>query len=70
MKVVLLASASSIHTAQWANGLSRNGVEVHVVSQHPVKQFFEKSISLHIFPFRGVFGYFSMIRGADRKSVV
>ncbi|AFT69994.1 Glycosyl transferase group 1 [Alloalcanivorax dieselolei B5] len=66
MKVVLLASASSIHTAQWANGLSRNGVEVHVVSQHPVKQFFEKSISLHIFPFRGVFGYFSMIRGAGK----
>jgi len=60
MKIVLLSAASSIHTVRWANGLSDRGHEVHVVSQHPVGEPFCPAVRLHLFPFRGVVGYFIM----------
>lgn len=62
MRVVILANASSVHTVKWANGLSRAGNDVHVISQHPVNEEFSKSVHLYILPYRGVLGYFLMVR--------
>lgn len=61
MKIVLLSSASSIHTIRWANGLSGAGHEVHVVTQHPPIDPFDPVVTVHHFPFRGVIGYFTMV---------
>ncbi|EKO3697821.1 glycosyltransferase [Vibrio metschnikovii] len=61
MKIVLLSGASSIHTVRWANGLSSVGHEVHVITQHPIVDPFESNVNLHVFPYRGVFGYFTMV---------
>ena len=60
MRIALLAAASSIHTARWANGLSEQGHEVHVISQHPVKELFANSVTVHLLPVRGALGYFTM----------
>lgn len=61
MKIVLLSAASSIHTVRWANGLSSAGHEVHVISQHPQADLLDSAITVHIFPFRGGVGYFTMV---------
>lgn len=61
MKVALLAPASSIHTVRWANGLSKVGIDVHVISQHSPTEIFEPSVTLHILPNRGMLGYFLIV---------
>lgn len=61
MKIVLLSGASSIHTVRWANGLGDAGHDVHVISQHPPGDQFISKISVHLIPFRGVLGYFTMV---------
>jgi len=61
VKVVLLAGASSIHTIRWANGLNAAGIEVHVISQHPPLEPMHQDVTLHLVPFRGVLGYFTMV---------
>lgn len=63
MKIVLLSGASSIHTIRWANGLHAAGLDVHVVSQHPEVEPFADGVQVHLFPFRGVLGYFAMVPG-------
>lgn len=61
MKVALLSSASSIHTIRWANGLAQAGLDVHIISQHPQSEPIDERIKVHILPFRGVLGYFTMV---------
>lgn len=61
MKVVLLAAASSIHTLRWAKGLNSIGIEVHIVSQHPLMEQIDKNIKVHILPFKGLIGYFTIV---------
>lgn len=61
MKIVLLSAASSIHTIRWANGLSTAGHIVHVISQHSITDAFLSSVSVHILPFKGIAGYFSIV---------
>ncbi|MDP9804989.1 glycosyltransferase [Acinetobacter calcoaceticus] len=58
MKLVILSSANSIHTIQWAKYLANLGIDVHVVSQHPASQDFPQHIPVHILPFKGFLGYF------------
>lgn len=60
MKIALLSGASSIHTARWANGLQAAGHEVHVISQHPRTETFTPGVQVHLSPFRGTAGYFTM----------
>ena len=36
MRVALLSGANSIHTIRWANGLSRKGIDIYVISIHPI----------------------------------
>lgn len=61
MVVVLLAAASSIHAIRWARDLSAAGVEVHLVSQHPLLEEVGSGVFVHITSFRGNAGYFTMI---------
>lgn len=61
MKIVLLSGALSIHTVRWANGLSAAGHDVHVISQHPIRDPFSDSVKVHLIPFRGIVGYFTMV---------
>lgn len=61
MKVVLLAGASCIHTVRWANGLNSIGLEVSVISQHPLLEPLNDGINVHILKYRGVLGYFTMV---------
>lgn len=61
MKVVLLAAASSIHTIRWAEGLNSIGIEVHIISQHPLMTQLDNNIKVHILSFRGLVGYFSIV---------
>ncbi len=60
MKALLLSAGSSIHTARWANGLSRAGVEVCLATQHPVRQEFDSGVEVVQFPYRGNPGYLTM----------
>ena len=66
MKLVLLAPGSTIHTIRWANGLSRAGIDVYLVTQHPLLEALEPAIEVVEFPERGVAGYFLMVPGARR----
>jgi glycosyltransferase involved in cell wall biosynthesis len=61
MKVVLLAGASCIHTVRWANGLNSIGLEVFVISQHPLLEQMDDGVNVHILKYRGILGYFSMV---------
>lgn len=61
LTIVLLSGASSIHTVCWANGLSSVGHDVHVISQHPIVDPFLPSVSVHLLPYRGTLGYFTMV---------
>ena len=61
MKIALLSAANSIHTVRWANGLTNAGHEVHVISQQPIVDPFDAAVTVHLFPFRGVLGYFTMV---------
>jgi len=61
MKVALLSGASTIHTIRWANGLAEAGQEVHLISQHPQLEPMDERVQVHVLPFRGVLGYFTMV---------
>lgn len=61
MKVVLLSAASSVHTIRWANGLSHEGLDVHVISQHPQIEPMDHKVTLHLLPYRGTLGYFTIV---------
>lgn len=66
MIIVLISGASSIHTVRWANGLSALGHEVHVVSQQKVFNEFSPEVKLHLFPARGMLGYYTMVPSIRR----
>lgn len=66
MKILLLSGASSIHTTRWANGLVEKGVEVHLISQHPVTDFLSDKVQVYLFPNRGLIGYYLMVPQVKR----
>jgi len=57
MKICLLAAACCIHTIRWANGLAKFGQEVVLLSQHPLKESLDKSVTFHFLPYVGGLGY-------------
>lgn len=60
MKALILSAGSSIHTARWANGLSRAGVTVCLATQHPVRQELDADVDVIQYPYRGNLGYLLM----------
>lgn len=61
MRVVLLAGANSIHTIRWANGLKAAGLDVYLISQHPLMHQLNEEIHYYELPNRGVLGYFLIV---------
>ena len=61
VKVVLLAGANSIHTIRWANGLKTAGLDVYLISQHPLMHQLNDGVHYYELPNRGVFGYFLIV---------
>lgn len=61
MKIVLLAGANSIHTIKWANGLQEAGLQVFLISQHPLMHNLDQRVKYYELPFKGNFGYFTMV---------
>ena len=61
MRVVLLAGANSIHTIRWANGLKAAGLDVYLISQHPLMHQLNEGIHYYELPNRGVLGYFLIV---------
>lgn len=57
-RLVLLSSATSIHTIQWAKYLCEQGLDVHVISQHPKSVDWPIHIPVSILPYNGFLGYF------------
>ena len=58
MKILLLSSATSIHTMQWTKYLSEQGFDLHVISQHPMSYEWPPHIPVSILPYKGFLGYF------------
>lgn len=61
MKILLLAGANSIHTIKWANGLQNAGLQIYLVSQHPLRHELDKNVKYFELPFKGNLGYFTMV---------
>lgn len=57
MRVALLGDAQSIHTIRWANGLVSRGVEVHLITIHPVKHPLDPAVTIHRLRFGAPLGY-------------
>jgi glycosyltransferase involved in cell wall biosynthesis len=57
MKVALLSPASCIHTARWANGLVSRGVDVHLISIHPVVHDIDSRVHIYFLPIMAPWGY-------------
>ncbi len=59
MKIVLLASLSSIHTVRWANAFAVRGHEVHVITSHPnTLDTATEEVTVHKLPFSAPAGYY------------
>ncbi|MCD0186857.1 glycosyltransferase [Acinetobacter sp. PW68] len=61
LKIVILSGANSIHTIRWANGLQEAGLEVYLISQHPLMHKLNEGIQYYELPNRGVLGYFLIV---------
>jgi L-malate glycosyltransferase len=57
VEIVILASANSIHTVRWANGLVSRGIVVHLVSVHEQSHILDPRIQLHLLPVKAPWGY-------------
>lgn len=66
MKVLLLAGANSIHTIKWANGLQNAGLQVCLISQHPLMHELDKRVKYFELPFKGSLGYFTMVSAVKK----
>lgn len=61
MKIVILAGANSIHTVRWANGLQAAGLDVYLISQHPLMHQLNDGVHYYELPNHGVLGYFLIV---------
>ena len=62
MKIALLGNANSIHIRRWAEGLFSRGLEVHLLTCHPIKESYSKGISLHQLNPLAPIGYLLAVR--------
>lgn len=66
MRIALISGANVVHTVRWANGLSKEGHEVHVISKNKWSDPFDSSVSVHVIPGWGASGYFTMVLAVRR----
>ncbi len=57
-KIAILAAADNPHTVKWVNGLSKIGVEVHLISQHYKSTEISEAVLFYSLPIKGNMGYF------------
>lgn len=57
LRVLFLASAASTHTGRWANAISAEGHQVHLLTLDPVRVHLDSKISCHLPPFPPKWGY-------------
>ena len=57
MRVALMSGANVIHTTRWANGLATAGVDVHLLSAHPLQHHLDERVCFHKLPFPAPWGY-------------
>lgn len=70
MRVCLLAGANCIHTTRWCNGLVDRGLEVHLISAHPLGHHLDQRVGLHMLPIKAPLAYlttFPSLRKLLRK---
>jgi L-malate glycosyltransferase len=59
MKICYLAPANSIHTVKWINAFCEKGYEIELITMHsPSEQKINKSVNIHILPFKSGVGYY------------
>jgi len=58
MKVALLTAASDTHSTRWANGLVARGLDVHLISTHPLEHTLDERVYFHRLPVNAPHGYF------------
>lgn len=60
MKIIYLASASSIHTVKWVNEIAKRGYEIHLITMHSpdTSNLIDNNVSIHRLPFPAQAGYF------------
>ncbi len=66
MKVVLLSAGNSIHTARWANGLSSRGIQVLLLTAHPVSHPLDPRVEVHRLRWTAPTGYVLAAREVAR----
>jgi L-malate glycosyltransferase len=66
MRVAILSAGSSVHTIRWVRGLAKAGLDVHLITQHPLLEPLDDVAEVHQFPFRKLFGYFTMVPGVRK----
>jgi glycosyltransferase involved in cell wall biosynthesis len=57
MKIALMAGANCIHTARWANGLARNGIQTYLISAHAIAHELDSRVNTTILRHKTPFGY-------------
>lgn len=62
MKVALLGNVNSIHIRRWAEGLFSKGLEVHLLTCHPIKESYSEGIYLHQLTPLAPIGYIFAVR--------
>lgn len=55
--IALLGPAHSIHTIRWANGLSRRGLRVHLISLTRMDEAYDRNVTVHSLPWSAPYGY-------------
>lgn len=66
MRVALLAGANSVHTVQWANGLAKRGLDVHVLTVHEPNPLLGKDVTVHQLSSGPPLGFVSAHRNVRR----
>jgi len=56
-KLAFIAPASVVHTVKWVNGLLSYGFEVHLITQHKLREPINDKVIIHQLPYQGGKGY-------------
>ena len=59
MKILFMASASSIHTTRWVNEMTQRNHDVHLVTLHPIIYTLNQRVQFYQPPFPPNIGYYA-----------
>jgi glycosyltransferase involved in cell wall biosynthesis len=70
LRIALLAPASVVHTARWANALAARGHAVHLFTLHPASKPLDSRVTVHPLKPRPPLGYFAAVRALRRRLAI